>query len=1014
MSGSRDCGACSRIAVTVVACVALSCALPVQAAALADDVHRLILAERYDAADRRAQAAFDAATGDTPAAIERRIQALQLLLDSANTQYRLEAEQTQAWLDQADALVVAHDGADSSRRAPLLAMAARRALRVSDAAAQRAKAAELGARSLELAQHGRGTLSASDMARVYDAQSSLAMAQRAYDAALSAEQRAEQLTRNTRTPWEQRQHGLAQCSVGLLQSVTGQGQAALASVRAGAAEVARVAGAESLSNASALGFLAQVHSRDGDWIGGRDALLHVLAIHRAHPWLDPKLSDRPLNSLAYIYRRLGDFEHARPLFEEVIARNEVDANGHFDEVLPDTLNTLAGAEWAEGHVARARQLYERALTLEETLFGKTQPTFIEKPLINLVGIALEQGDVAAADAYQKRAEAIDAEDRSGMLRRFVDQDAAAVALAQGDPARAEARLRAELAQLDARHGGRHPDSLEANCLLATALARQNKFDEAYDRAETSVRLRTEILRRVAPALSAAQEVNLKRDLVDCSGVLLALPGASASDARLPEVWQLVADARGLATRLHAARLTAARNASDPDGRARWETWERAAHGYADLLLRASADASELAAARDALDRSESALARDAFGAAPLPIEWLKPPPDTVVVAFVRVDHEELSPATHAVKGRAKDLYAFVQNGASRRLLRLGDADAIGADIERWLRLLRDPASDAAALAASGGAVRAQIWDALGLGVPGRVFVVPDDAVFRVNFALLPDRNGYLIEHGWRVHLLDGENDLALPPPAPDSGAAVLVGAPDFGAKSAPRDPACASGFEPLRGSRNEVDQVAALWRATFGSAPTLLIGAQARKQTLMHDVANGDVVHLSTHAFATQARCAHARADSRGVSIAAGGDEPEENAALALAGANRYFAAGDTDGILSSTEVVTLPLSHTRWVVLAACDTGLGRFVAGEGVFGLRRGFRLAGARTVLMSLWNVNDAATGALMQALYAARWQKKLDTPDALAAAQLAVLAARRARGESTHPYYWGAFVASGDWH
>src|SRR3569832_1034052 len=89
MSGSRDCGACSRIAVTVVACVALSCALPVQAAALADDVHRLILAERYDAADRRAQAAFDAATGDTPEAIERRIQALQLLLDSANTQYRL-------------------------------------------------------------------------------------------------------------------------------------------------------------------------------------------------------------------------------------------------------------------------------------------------------------------------------------------------------------------------------------------------------------------------------------------------------------------------------------------------------------------------------------------------------------------------------------------------------------------------------------------------------------------------------------------------------------------------------------------------------------------------------------------------------------------------------------------------------------------------------------------------------------------------------------------------------------
>src|SRR5262249_31924005 len=149
----------------------------------------------------------------------------------------------------------------------------------------------------------------------------------------------------------------------------------------------------------------------------------------------------------------------------------------------------------------------------------------------------------------------------------------------------------------------------------------------------------------------------------------------------------------------------------------------------------------------------------------LPIEWLHAalPDGAALVAFARVGHADLSPHAHHGTGDGADLYAFVESSATRRLIRLGDADKIGADVERWLRLLRDPASDAVALAASGGAVRAQLWDALALGAPARVFVVPDDAVFRVNFAVLPDGDGYLIEHGWRVHLLDGENDLALAP-----------------------------------------------------------------------------------------------------------------------------------------------------------------------------------------------------------------------------------------------------------
>jgi CHAT domain-containing protein len=136
---------------------------------------------------------------------------------------------------------------------------------------------------------------------------------------------------------------------------------------------------------------------------------------------------------------------------------------------------------------------------------------------------------------------------------------------------------------------------------------------------------------------------------------------------------------------------------------------------------------------------------------------------------------------------------------------------------------------------------------------------------------------------------------------------------------------------------------------------------------------------------------------------------------LALAGANQRASAGpeDDDGILTAEEVTSLNLEGVDWAVLSACDTGLGEIKAGEGVFGLRRAFQLAGARTVVMSLWSVDDQATRAWMRALYEGRFQRKLATADAVHAASLTMLRERRAKGQSTHPFYWAAFVAAGDW-
>jgi len=136
---------------------------------------------------------------------------------------------------------------------------------------------------------------------------------------------------------------------------------------------------------------------------------------------------------------------------------------------------------------------------------------------------------------------------------------------------------------------------------------------------------------------------------------------------------------------------------------------------------------------------------------------------------------------------------------------------------------------------------------------------------------------------------------------------------------------------------------------------------------------------------------------------------------VALAGANRRVSSGSAadDGVLTAEEVASLDLSGVEWAVLSACETGVGEVRPGEGILGLRRAFQVAGARTVVMSLWAVEDRAARDWMRALYEGRLQRQLSSAEAVQSASLTLLRQRRAGGQSTEPFYWAAFVAVGDW-
>jgi CHAT domain-containing protein len=177
------------------------------------------------------------------------------------------------------------------------------------------------------------------------------------------------------------------------------------------------------------------------------------------------------------------------------------------------------------------------------------------------------------------------------------------------------------------------------------------------------------------------------------------------------------------------------------------------------------------------------------------------------------------------------------------------------------------------------------------------------------------------------------------------------------------------------------------------------MGSHATKQALQKLDAPA-ILHIATHGFFLS------DADLNRIH-ASGPGNPLLRSGLALSGANLNRSNGD-QGILTALEAADLNLWGTKLVTLSACDTGVGEIRDGEGVYGLRRAFFLAGAQTVVMSLWPVSDSVTRDLMTKYYAGL-KAGLGRGEALRNVQLTMI-----RHKATqHPFYWASFIHVGDW-
>jgi CHAT domain-containing protein len=392
-----------------------------------------------------------------------------------------------------------------------------------------------------------------------------------------------------------------------------------------------------------------------------------------------------------------------------------------------------------------------------------------------------------------------------------------------------------------------------------------------------------------------------------------------------------------------------------------------------------------------------------------------------------------------------------------RLVDLGETASLGKVIDTWRRGFGCTSESAEA----GQQLRTAIWepieDQLGegrAGKPNLVLVSPDGALGRLPLAALPGRkpDSYVLED-WPLAVIPAPQ--ALPRLLGSQGVRkpegnlLVLGDVDYDARSIvpaaqPKKPFPAAHrypprgeadalFRRLDGTRGELAAIEKMYRNNFGDAGLkTLEGPHATKDALAREASRHFCLHLATHGFFADPkfRSALERSgrDLGGTELVSrqslSGYHPGLLSGLALAGANKPDA--EDDGILTAEEVATLDLTGMDLAVLSACETGLGEVAGGEGLLGLQRAFQTAGARTVVASLWKVDDVATRDLMERFYDHLWNKNQGKLAALREAQLWMLRDRGRRGltpledeekrlksNRLPPYYWAAFVLSGDW-
>lgn len=723
--------------------------------------------------------------------------------------------------------------------------------------------------------------------------------------------------------------------------------------------------------ASTLEGLAAVYREVGDPGRALDAAQRALAIRKQTGGENQPAYARCLNTLATAYWSAKDYTHARERFEQARAAcKALHLDGTSDYAL--VLNNLGALYQTQLHDCdRAAALYEESLAIRRRTLGERHPAVIQS-LTNLASLANYRGDYNKALRLSKqvleRCRESLSPDHPLLADSWMDLGMDRYALGEEGPAAKdfEEALRCREAFIERT--------------LSVLSERQRQEFVADQRLSVNL------------YLSVAQKVGLSADatyarVLAWKGILA---GRHGEERRLEDRPELKALREPLAEARAGLAQLALHLAVSEEGRADWLQ-------RFDVLERRKEDLESRLAQADAVLRGQIKLrtATAADVARTLPR-------DAALVDFLVYGHYTPPPEKHGLYPVEERLLAFVlARDRGPVCVQLGPVDPVTRAFAAWRRAVvagRDPAGAADRL------VRL-VWRPLlpHLGDHRTVLIAPDGPLCGLPFAALPGEapDSYLVEDWTFGSLVSGRQllELAVSDRGPRGEGLLAVGGLVYGPTATAREPALHHTWGELPGTQVEVEDLAKAYRQAFEAGPRPVVSGGPTLEAdglkrLLAPAPTGPrwrYVHLATHGFFEPDPTETEPAPGTPLSFEAErtlrvhGRNPLLSSGLVLSRAN----AGARQGILTAEEVAALDLRGVELVVLSACDTGRGQLVPHEGVLGLQRAFQAAGARSLLTSLWSVNDAATSVLMKEFYANLWQQKRSRWEALRQAQLAVL-------------------------
>lgn len=779
--------------------------------------------------------------------------------------------------------------------------------------------------------------------------------------------------------------------------------------------------------AASLNNLGELYRAIGNYTKAAALYEQALAVSRtamgaSHPYVATIL-----NNIAELYRQTGNYVQAELLYHQSLAIRRT-ALGEAHPEVAQSLNNLASLLYAKGDSIQAEPLYQQALVIRRTILGGSHPD-VAQCLSNLGVLSMSRGDYTGAEPLLREALEITQK-----------------ALGEGHPDVAHLLNNLALCCVATIWQGEVLLLMKQAAIVDDQVVGQVfSLSSEHQRMEYLKTLRGRfdgflsfafrVFADSSDAVQAALDLTLRRKGIGAEA--LAVQRDVILSGRYPALESRLRELSAL--RMQIAQKTLTGPGSEgieahlqciKEWNLQREQWEtELAHQIPEMNL-----------SKQLQDIDHRLIAK-------------RLPEGAALVEFVYFDVFDFSapPAQSAARWKPAHYAAFVIRAGKpedTRFIDLGGASLIDRLVGDFITAVTSKAALARHLKAGRSRSERRSYKSIGttlrkilfaplldaLGGCTRVFLSPDGELTRLPFETLPTDDGHYVIDDYQIsYLSTGRDIVRFNAATSDQPALPLVVAdPDFdlsddtvpvwAATTTPRGRRSRDlnrdilRFERLPGTRVEGQRIANLL-----GVQSLLDGA-ALEGTLkaFH---SPRILHLATHGFFLpdqQRFLDKERTDLQTMReptmsrlerfLEQPGENPLLRSGLALAGANTWNRGGSLppeaeDGLLTAEDVSGLDLLDTELVVLSACETGLGKVQVGEGIFGLRRAFVLAGARTLVMSLWKVSDGHTRELMGEFYRHLLAGR-SRADALRVAQLAT------KEKYMHPFYWGAFICQGD--